>query len=124
MNPVSDRRYMSRLQIPDAKVACRQKSVLWLLDKYAIPLPLKDISRSGASFAINIDISVGYVAKLRLIFPHESQFTVKGEIVWISQFPVGAETYAGVQFLPFGEGPKYNTFTTHEKLERIILKYQ
>lgn len=114
-----DRRYSERYQFDDAKVYCLENSTFGLFKQFSEPYALNNLTKSGISFKTSKHISRGEQIKLKIDIPGRQKIKIKGKVVWVAGDQ--REQHAvGVQFLPFGTMKQYNTFTSRERLERLI----
>jgi hypothetical protein len=116
-----ERRHLERFEVPGAKVLYKQGKGFHLFERYTGPLPLKDITKNGACIAVDGPVEKGTLLKIEVQLPNQQKFRIKGHVVWTS-YPK-APSHAGVQFLPYGQGKKYNSFDSHELLERLTQEY-
>ena len=114
-----DRRYSERYQFDDAKVYCQENSNFGLIKQFSEPYTLNNLTKSGISFKTSKQVSRGDQIKLKIDIPGRQKIKIKGKVVWVASDPQKQHT-VGVQFLPFGTMKQYNTFTSREKLERLI----
>ncbi len=114
-----DRRYSDRYHFDDAKVYCQENSTFGLFKQFSEPVALNDLTKSGISFKTNKLVSRGDQIELKIDIPGRQKIKIKGRVVWVADNQ--DEKHAiGVQFLPFGTMKQYNSFTSREKLERLI----
>ena len=91
--------------------------------KYSPPHRLVNINKSGLSFEADHQISPGMLLFLKIIIPGEKKICLKGRMVWIAAKQKMGNYLTGIQFLPFGKGKQYNSFLSHDKLQRLTTKY-
>jgi len=124
MDDVKERRHLERISIPGAQTLYKVEKKFTLLNRYTGPTTLKDITKHGACIEIRDDLSPGSRLSLEIIVPGEEKISVRGQIVWANQDQSRGSGFAGVQFWPYGEGKRYNSFKTRETLERLTRHYQ
>ena len=118
-----DRRYSERYHFDDAKVYCQENSTFGIFKQFSEPVALNDLTKSGISFKTSRSISRGDQINLKIDIPCRQKIKIKGRVVWVADNQ--EEQHAvGVQFLPFGTMKQYNSFTSREKLERLIKPLQ
>jgi len=121
MEKKKERRHLERFEIPGAQIMYKQGKGFRLFDRYIGPLPLKDITKNGACIEINQPVDRGTLLDIEINIPGHKKVHVKGHVVWTS-YPE-EPTHAGVQFMPYGEGKKYNSFDSRMQLEHLTQQY-
>ena len=124
MSNSKERRFYERISIPGAEVSYRQKKRFNWFNGYMGPVPMKDITKSGICFRLEAPLERGATVEIKVHIPGVDQFSVHGDIVWADTGAVKEALYAGVQFKPFGKGRRYNSFSTHERLEHISHQFK
>jgi hypothetical protein len=123
MKETKDSRYQERIHIPGAQVLYKKENKLF--KRFSAPMPLKDITKSGVCFKIIHNLKIGTIIDLKILLPQKQMIRVKGRLVWANYDPQNYDqSFAGVQFLPFGEGSKYNSFHSLNKLEILSKQFQ
>jgi len=123
MEDFKERRHLERFSIPGAKTLYKvNKKIAWL-SRYVGPTQLKDITKNGACIEIKENIPPGRILNLKIIVPGEEKISVRGKVVWTDTMQAPPPAKAGIQFLPYGKGKPYNSFKTHEILERLTRQY-
>lgn len=118
-----ERRHLVRFEIPGAQISYKQNQSFALFSKYSKPMPLKDITKNGACIGVSDFFNPGDPIEIKLLIPGERRIRVKGKIIWSSQLAEYQASFAGIQFLPFGEGKHYNSFWCRQKLEQLTNQY-
>ena len=119
-----DRRYSERYHFDDAKVYCQENSSFGLFKQFSEPVALNDLTKGGISFRTNRSISRGDQLNLKIDIPGRQKIKIKGRVVWVADSQEEQQHAVGIQFLPFGTMKQYNTFSSREKLERLIKPLQ
>ena len=114
-----DRRYSDRYHFDNAKVYCQENSAFRLFKQFSDPVALNDLTKGGISFKTNKPVSRGDQIELKIDIPGRQKIKIKGRVVWVADNQEKQHAI-GVQFLPFGTMKQYNSFTSREKLERLI----
>ena len=115
-----ERRYSKRFNFTDGKVFCEEKTTLKVFKQYSEPCILRDLTKSGVSFETTRVVREGEKVNLKIDIPGKKNIQVKGQVAWISDQSDSEQQAVGVQFLPFGSVKMFNSFSTREKLERLI----
>ena len=118
MTDFKERRNYPRVRVEGAQVAYKRKAGFDLFNRYSPTLQMKDLAKGGICFETGLQLERGLIVEIKLALPGEKTINVKGKIVW-SEDSEDGNTFAGVQFLPFGKGKQYNSFECWEKLEDI-----
>ena len=119
MTKDKDRRYSERLHFDEGKVYCQENSTFRFLRQFSEPFDLNDLTKSGISFRTSKNISRGDRIHLKIDIPGRQKIQVIGRVVWVSDQDTVNQT-VGVQFIPFGTMKGYNTFSSREKLDRLV----
>ena len=98
---------------------CQEDSTFGLFKQFSEPFTLNNLTKSGVSFKTSKQISQGDQVRLKINIPGCQRIKIKGKVVWVSNVKQ-REWAVGVQFLPFGTMKQYNSFTSREKLKRLI----
>jgi hypothetical protein len=109
-----ERRFIDRFQVPKARVRYAKENFIVLVSR---AMPLKDLSKYGACIELKEEIDPGYVVTIKISVPGKKSISVKGKIIWSNSKETDFRHHAGIQFLPFGKGRKYNSFNSRQKLE-------
>ena len=119
MKEEKDRRYSQRFHFDEGKVYCQENSTFRFFRQFSEPFDLNDLTKSGISFKTSKNISSGDRIYLKIDIPGRQKIQVIGRVVWVSDQETKDQT-VGVQFLPFGTMKGYNTFSSREKLQRLV----
>jgi c-di-GMP-binding flagellar brake protein YcgR len=120
-----DRREIERVEIPNGSVYYKPDAHLNLLNRYAGPEVLIDISKSGAGFIVSHDLNRNENIRVKLMIPGEKDITLQGYVKWITSAETSlGKNRVGIQFLPFGYHGKYNAIDKLKKLGSIEFKFQ
>ena len=107
-----ERRFIDRFRVPKARVR-------YAKENYIVPvsraMPLTNLSKYGACFELKDEIDPGNLVIIKIFVPGKKSILVKGKVIWSNSNNIHLR--AGIQFLPFGKGRKYNSFNSREKLE-------
>jgi len=114
-----DRRFSERYQFDDAKVYCQENFAFGFFKQFSEPFTLDNLTKSGISFKTNMPLAYGDQIEMKIDIPGRQKIKIKGRVVWVAGDQHKEHT-VGVQFLPFGTMKRYNTFTSRDKLERLI----
>jgi len=114
-----DRRFSERYHFDNAKVYCQEDSTLGLFRQFSEPFTLNNLTKSGISFKTTKSVTRGDQVQLKIDIPGNQKIKIKGRVVWVAEQSQEQQS-VGVQFLPFGTMKQYNSFTSREKLERLI----
>jgi Tfp pilus assembly protein PilZ len=120
MSDFKERRYSQRHQFPDSNVLCRENIAMGIIKQYSEPFPLNDLNKSGLGFQTEKEFSYGDKVHLKIEIPGHQKIQLIGEVRWVSEDYQNPHKNVGVQFLPFGTMRGYNSFSSREKLERLI----
>jgi hypothetical protein len=123
MTKDDERRYVERIFINGALVIFKELKKINFFHKYSPPHRLVNLNKSGLSFEADHKISPGLLMFFKIIIPGERKICLKGRTAWIAAKQKMVNYLAGIQFLPFGKGKQYNSFLSHDKLQRLITKY-
>ncbi len=118
MEKSSERRSMERISIPEAQVYYKSNQAMNYFTLPSGPLPLINLSKSGACFEFNDQIPSGSPVQLKIVMQGGKKIIAKGQVVWTSNGK-GNTHCAGVQFLPFGKSRKYNSLQTLSRLRKL-----
>jgi hypothetical protein len=121
---MEDRRYIDRLSIPGTRVFFKKTVGFSLFRKYKGPYSLSDITKCTISLTDKIRLPVRTDLNLKLIFPDKHLLNMKGSIRGFEHDAQGRFYKTVIQFNPFGNGKKYNSFRTKKRLERLLTYYQ
>ena len=119
MDKPKDRRFSQRFQFDEGKVYCQENSTFGFFKQFSEPFDLDNLTKSGIGFVTNRNISAGETVNLKIEIPGRQKIQLKGRVVWVNDSDTNDHS-VGVQFLPFGTLKGYNTFSSREKLERLI----
>jgi len=72
------------------------------------PVPVKNLSKSGISFALNENPDHGETILMQITFPDGTHFKLKGHIRWLNPLNNDENKAVGIQFFPFGNSKYYN----------------
>jgi hypothetical protein len=120
-NALKERRHLERFEVPGAQILYKSGKAFNIFERYSGPVPLKDITKNGACILIDQQVERGTLVNIEIRIPGQEKIKVKGHVVWNS-YPKDP-SYAGVQFLPYGEGKKYNSFNCRQQLEYLTEQY-
>jgi predicted Fe-Mo cluster-binding NifX family protein len=112
-----------RLKIPGAQVLYKEKTPVKFFKKFSGPVNLKDISWGGTSFEVRQCLKPGTPMDLKIIIPGTEKLMIKGRIAWKNYDPYNNRSFAGIQFLPFGEEKNYNSLQCYKRLDQITKQY-
>ena len=124
MSDYKERRNYPRVEVKGASVAYKKRDGFNLWNSFSQLLPMKDLAKGGVCFETDSYLNNGVIVNMKLDIPGEKKIQMKGTIVWSANITNNGRTFAGVQFLPFGKGKRYNSFESWEKLEQITNQYQ
>jgi hypothetical protein len=116
-----ERRHLERFEVPGAQILFKPGKKFRLFERFTGPLPLKDITKNGARIIIDQPLERGTLINIEIRIPGQGKIKVKGHVVWNS-YP-NDPLQAGVQFLPYGEGKQYNSFSIRQQLEHLTEQY-
>ena len=116
-----ERRHLERFEVPGAQVMFKSNKGFRLFERSIGPLPLKDITKNGACITLDQPLGKGTLINIVIRIPGQEKIKVKGHVVW-SSYPHDP-LQAGVQFLPYGEGKLYNSFSSRQQLEQLTQQY-
>jgi hypothetical protein len=123
MSEKSERRSLNRIEIPSAEIFYKPKKRLNILTILIGPTDLINISKSGACFISKNPINKGSDVLLKIVLPIKDPIILKANTVWTSANHEPGQMLVGVQFTPFGEGKRYNSFETMKELEQLYSSY-
>ena len=123
MTDIKERRNYPRVEVDGAIVAYKKRERFELLNRFSSFYPLRDLAKGGICFELDTQINQGTLVEVKLSVPGEKRISVKGTIVWSTNITGNGRMFAGVQFLPFGKGRRYNSFECWERLEQIISQH-
>lgn len=112
-----ERRHLERFEVLGAQILFKPGKGFSLFERFSGPLPLKDITKNGACIMIDQPLERGTLITIEIRIPGRGKIKVKGHVVWNS-YP-NDPLQAGIQFLPYGEGKQYNSFTSRQQLEQL-----
>jgi len=124
MSDYKERRNYPRVEVKGASVVYKKRNGFDLLSSYSLHMPMKDLAKGGVCFETESYLDKGITINMKLDIPGEKKIQMKGTIVWTANITNNGRTFAGVQFLPFGKGKRYNSFESWEKLDQITNRYQ
>lgn len=114
MQTKMERRFIDRFKVPEARVRYAKENFIVPVSR---ALPLKDLSKYGACFELKEEIDPGHLVIIKITVPGKKSISVKGKVIWSNSNATDIRHHAGIQFLPFGKGRKYNSFHSRQKLE-------
>lgn len=112
-----ERRHSVRLSFLGAQVIYKRKN------GQCGCVPLKDLTKSSASFSIEHYLQFGEVVELEIKIPDNEIITIKGIITRLSDPSLEDTRYAVVQFLAFGTDERYNSMECYQQLGELTEKY-
>ena len=113
-----ERRSMERISIPEAQVYYKSNQAMNYFTLPSGPMPLVNISKSGACFEFSDQIPSGSAVQLKIVMQGGKKIIAKGKVVWVRN-NLGSTSCAGIQFLPFGKSRKYNSLQTLSRLRKL-----
>jgi len=118
-----EKRRCHRFEIPGAQVKYKK---VWLglsLGDFSDYRPLENLSKGGLAFWCEEKLRPGKKILVQLHTPGEDVLELVGTVRW-QGFPAGKlYMVVGVEFMPFGEGRKWNSFEALEALKRLEEQY-
>ena len=114
-----ERRFSERYHFNNARVYCQENTALGLFKQFSEPFTLSNLTKSGISFRTSKPVSRGDQLQLKIDIPGRQKIKIKGRVIWVTDGPQN-EHSVGVQFLPFGTMKQHNSFSSREKLARLI----
>jgi hypothetical protein len=125
MNAERDRREIQRIEVPNGSVYYKPDLHLNVLNRYAGPEVLIDVSKGGAGFIVSHDLAKNENIRVKLMIPGEKDIVLQGFVKWITSAETSlGKNRVGIQFLPFGNQGKYNAIDKLKKLGSIEFKFQ
>ena len=92
---------------------------LSIFEKISKKIIIKDINKSGACIQSEEPLKGGDFINLIISVPGERRILVKGYIKWITLVQDNRYAYMGTQFLAYGDGKKYNSSGSLERLRQF-----
>ena len=123
MSDKTERRALDRIKIPSAELFYKPLKRINILAILIGPTNLVNISKSGACFISQNNLKKGSDVYLKIVLPVQEPFYLKAKTIWTSCIHEQEEMSVGVQFKPFGEGKKYNSYKSKNVLEQIYSTY-
>ena len=109
-----ERRFIDRFRVPKARVRYAKENFIVPVSR---AMPLTNLSKYGACFELKDEIDPGNLVIIKISVPGKRSILVKGKVIWSDSNNNKIHHRAGIQFLPFGKGRKYNSFNSLEKLK-------
>jgi len=119
----SDKRAFDRIAIPGAFVSFRKQNKLGFLESFSKPMPLFNLTKSGACFASERKLDKGEPLCIDINIPGEEKLRLYGKIRWIKNDSPLRECLIGAQFSAFGKGSDYNSLKSLDRLRILHQKY-
>jgi len=123
MPQFSEQRTENRLQIDGAQIKYRK------IDEHDIggtlfgPLPLKNLSCSGASFHIKHHLKKGDFVLVDIQVPDKDNIHALGVIQWTEYDLEQQAASAGIHFNQFGWGEPWNFIPYEARLHRLVKQH-
>jgi hypothetical protein len=113
-----ERRYLDRLEIPDAEV-------VYISDTGTEEKgSLADITKISVRFEVSKQFNPGDMIHLEIIIPNKEKIAVRGHVVRTINSTEAEPAYAAVQFLPFGSDERYNSMESYTQLDVLTTEYR
>jgi hypothetical protein len=128
MAKIEERRSLDRHVFPQASGSILRTTGLNLFDnefslsifeKLSKKIIIKDINKSGACIQSEEPLKGGDIINLIISIPGERKILVKGYIKWITFVHDNSYACMGTQFLAYGDGKKYNSSGSLERLRKF-----
>ena len=123
MTTKSDKRAFDRIAIPGASVSLRKQNKLGFLETFSKPMPLLNLTKSGACFASERKFDRGEPLCIDINIPGEEKLRLYGKIRWIKNDSPLQNCLVGAQFSAFGKGSEYNSLKSLDRLRVLHQKY-
>jgi len=118
-----EKRRCHRFEIPEAQVKYKKVWLGFSLRDFSDYRSLENISKGGLAFWCEEKLRLGTKILVQIHTPGEDVLELVGRVRW-QGFPAGKlYTVVGVEFMPFGEGKKWNSFEALEALKRLEEQY-
>ena len=118
-----ERRAQDRLQLRESEVFFKQNGLLRTFNKYLGPREMIDISKSGMGFITTLSVMLHETVRVKVKIPGEPVLKLQGEVRWVADSDNVNEKRIGVQFMPFGNGRRYNSPVSLVRLSLLSGKY-
>ncbi len=128
MTKIEERRSLDRFIIPQATGSLLRTSGLNLFnnefslsifEKISKKIIIKDINKSGACIQSEEPLKGGDFINMIISVPGERKILVKGYIKWVTLVQDNRYACMGTQFLAYGDGKKYNSSRSLERLRQF-----
>ena len=104
-----ERRAQDRLELRESEVYFKQNGLMRTFNRYLGPKEMIDISKSGMGFVTTLPVSLSETVRVKVKIPGEPVLKLQGEVRWVKEADDENEKRIGVQFMPFGNGRRYNS---------------
>ncbi len=118
-----ERRKCGRFEIGGAAVSYKKTGLLAWGKGFSESYPLENISKGGLAFYCNEKLAIGKKLMVQIWVPNETPFSLNA-VIRRQAIISGIESkLTGIQFVPFGDRPGWNTLDSLEILRALDKKY-
>lgn len=114
-----DRRLLTRIQIPGARVQVKKTGSTTLFSGLSKAQDIVNLSKSGLCFQTSKKFDRGENLNMKLSFPDGRNINLKGQIRWQNIQHSNSDYAVGIQFSPFGTASNYNSIAALDYLRSL-----
>lgn len=118
-----ERRKCRRFQIPGAEIKYQRERLAFSSKRFSRALPVLDMSKGGLAFLCGEKIKRGKKLILQMLMPNESPLALRARVRWQGKEWNNSDITTGVEFMPFGNRRKWNSFETLDVLRELDVRY-